>query len=71
MWRSWIGTNIQFNCTRYLDDTLWMAAVLEQSISHGLGAADKQTAKCATLFADDPVTGPISTNENNPWGAVT
>lgn len=69
--RSWIGPKIEFNCSRYLDDALWMAAVLAESISQSLAAADKQAAKGAPSFAGDPVTGPISANENNPWGGAT
>ncbi|KGT74545.1 hypothetical protein MA20_38365 [Bradyrhizobium japonicum] len=67
LWRP----KIEFNCTRYLDDALRMAAVLEESISQSLGAADKEAAKGAPSFAGDPVTGPILANENNPWGGVT
>ncbi|MGX1350628.1 hypothetical protein AB7M49_004204 [Bradyrhizobium elkanii] len=48
-----------------------MTAVLEESISQRLGAADKKTTKGAPAFAGNPVAGPISANENNPWGGDT
>ncbi|WP_407121429.1 hypothetical protein [Bradyrhizobium sp. STM 3561] len=67
LWRP----KIELNCTRYLDDAFWMAAVLEASISQSFRAADKEAAKGAPSFAGDPVTGPISANENNPWDGVT
>ncbi|MEY9676972.1 hypothetical protein ABIE93_006906 [Bradyrhizobium elkanii] len=68
LWRSWIGPKIEFKFTLYLDDALWMTAVLEESISQRLGAADKKTTKGTPAFAGNPIAGTISANENNPWG---
>ncbi|MEY9800574.1 hypothetical protein [Bradyrhizobium elkanii] len=45
-----------------------MTAVLEESISQRLGAADKKTTKGTPAFAGNPIAGTISANENNPWG---
>lgn len=66
-----VGANIEFDFARYLNDALWMTAVLVKSVFQSLGAVDKRAAKRAPLFAGNPVTGPISADKDDPRGRAT
>jgi len=63
--------NIELDLTRHFDDALRMASVLEESVFQSFRAADKKPAKRAPLFTDNPVAGPIRTDEHNWRSAVT
>lgn len=64
LWRSSAGHAYQFNFTRDLGNSLWMATVLDEGIFQGLSTVDKQAAKDAALFAGNPVTTSVPPNKD-------
>jgi hypothetical protein len=59
------AAHVKFDWARQFDDHFGMVAVFEQRVFDCLGVVDKQAAKQAVLFLDDPVAASVFADEDD------